>query len=1249
MRPPSFIRFGLISLLISSAASAAPQTQSIAQQPPGVSGVVPPNVLWALSVEFPTAGEAYTDRLINTLPEIQTKYIGYFDSDKCYDYSGAGTANGYFYPVATVNNATNRTCANSRWSGNLLNWATMTAVDIFRATLTGGNRALGNTGASAEYAAGDTATTTYLRRARVFTGQNANYGFSGTGTGAARRWVNTTSGSTTVNVSNLTPYTSGSLYFSSSNWGFTVYNNIGTSIGTFNAVVKVCDNSIGLESNCNAYNNNGTVNYKPEGLIQENAAQMRFGVFSYLNDSNYNRDGGVLRARMKSTGTTTTATANDPATNTSRTFTLGAEWSSSNGTFVTNPDTTDATDSGVSNSGNINMINKFGDTSGYKTYDPGGELFYAAQRYFRKLGNYSAYTDNLTAAMKDNFPVITNWDDPIANSCQKNFTIYIGDTNTHGDVDLPGSSWTGTTPRWPTDDTAFNVTTLLNTMGISANNTGSSNSPPYIAALAYWGNTTDIRSDLTGTQNVKAFMIDTVENGGTKTETSNAFYLAAKWGGFTDSNNNNIPDLLSEWVDSTRTIGAYPTGVPKNFAQANNPSAMVTALTNAINNVSQSARQTLVTPTVNGGSVRPDGTTKVFVPSFNANNWTGDLQAYSISASNTLTSSWSAQTQLESFLNTSGASARNVFTYNSSSRTGSLFNSSQAWLVTALNRTPSGTTDSYGTQRINYIRGDKTSETSSPFFRPRTTHFGDVVNSSPVYISAPSGQLADCNFTSNSTELTAIKNRTPMVAVGSNDGMLHVINANNGNEVFSYVPGSILGKLPNLMNSLFTHQYYVDGPILAANVCSGGVAKTILTGSTGAGGNGLFALDITRATASGYSFGNSNVLWEFTSADDNNLGITVAQPQLVKLRDGVDANNKPLYKYALITGNGLNKSNTSDTKSSLFIIYLDGPGSSGWIRNTHYRRLDAGAADTSSSSTDITPNGLMSPAAVDTNGDGVTDYIYAGDINGKLWKFDLTSSTPANWSVLMDTQPTPQPKAFFSAYSVAMVSGTLTNQIKQPIVAAPQVIRHPAGGLMILFGTGKLFDSSTLASTQYLYGIRDKMDGTTLSTTAGSSLQAQTLNNSTVNGSGSNSSTVYQGSSSSTTDYSTQNGWYLPLQSSERVLASAAIRQGRVQFTSIIPSSDPCLAGGDSWVTEIKPFSGGQLPVPIFDTNGDGKINGSDSLVARQKISGLSGGMLNLSAGQFSTLRLGGNMSPNLSEGRQPMRISWREIVNSGQ
>jgi type IV pilus assembly protein PilY1 len=907
---------GLALLLV--AVPARPDVQQIAQSPPGITPTVSPNVLFALSVEYPTAGTAFPNVPTFDASQLSRLFAGYFDPNKCYDYNAVG---GYFYPVAAVNDSTSRTCANQKWSCNLLNWATMSAIDVFRSTLSGGNRALGVAGLCTDYLGGDLPGFTTLRRARVYAGQNSGSGF-------ANRKL-------TTSVNKLTKYSSAtSVSFTSNDWSFTVTPSGGGSstAETFNAIVKVCDPAVALEANCKAYPGPlGAVNYKPEGLIQQNGATIRFGAFGYLNDPDYNRDGWVMRARLKFTNSSGQVT-----TLSGKAVNLGGEWNPSDGTFVTNPDPADALAGAlpVTNSGVINYLNKFGDANGYKVYDPAAELYYAALRYYRKLCNYAPYSARLTPAMVDGFPVITDWDDPIVNACQKNFILYIGDTNTHGDVDLPGSRWKvpngsgntrQATVRPPSDDTAFNIAYQVTTIGKDAGvsnlasiNTGSTNSPPYIAGLAYWANTTNLRPDLPGMQTVQSFMIDVVENNNPKTQTSNAFYLAAKYGGFKSSTVTTLPTVRSDWTDDPAgqtSIAAYPNGVPRNFAQANNPQNMAGALTGALKQILNGTNLTLATPAANGSAVRPDGTSLLFRPTFNPNNWTGDVQAYRLDQNGVLatTYSWSAAAQLESQLGGSAA-GRQLYTFNPAVHSASAFDASQSWLVTRLNQNEAGTPDSYGPQRINYVRGDQSQEAKAgqtapvPAFRGRTQRFGDVIGSAPLYLPPPGQagagfQPPECGF--NSNNLAAIKARAPMLAVGANDGVLHVLDAGSGKELFGYVPGSLLGALPQLMGLSYAknHRYFVDGAVQAANVClpvtGGSEARTVLVGHTGAGatasgGSSVLALDVTMASASGGGFNAGNVLWEFSDADDNHFGRSVLQPQIAKVRSGSG------YRYAAL-------------------------------------------------------------------------------------------------------------------------------------------------------------------------------------------------------------------------------------------------------------------------------------------------------------------------------------------------------------
>lgn len=1232
-----------IALLCVQQAEAAITVSSVPLA--GVGGRYGPNVLLGLSVEYPTAGEAYTNRTFDAT-EMAKDHRGYFDQYKCYSYD---STNNYFVPKSLVNSKTNRTCGSNYWSGALLNWATMSAIDIFRQTLTGGNRASGTGGTSTDYSNGDTATLTILRRAKIISGQNQGYGFNGT------RIL-------TTNVSTLTPYSYNQLKFTSLNWQVTVSgSNNGstwTTLATFNAMVQVCTTvsgitaagysglnvsskyNNGLEDNCTAYGSN----YKPEGLIQSHGGDMRFSAFGYLIDSNYMRMGGVLRARMKYPGLNSSTTS---ATSSSTSYTLGAEWSSVNGTFVVNPDTDDATSSSVTNSGVINYVNKFGDTNGYKTYDPAAELYYAALRYYRKLGNYSAFTSGLTTAMKDNFPVITDWDDPMINACQKNFIIYIGDTNTHGDVDLPGTSWpvggNQTSVTAPSDDAASNmgtppvsgsgsgVTAWTNSIGnqegvsnLASINTGSTNSPPYIAGLAYWANVTDLRSDLVGNQTVSAFMIDVVENGDAKTQTTNPFYLAAKYGGFTDSNSNKRPDVRSEWTsDATgsTSIASYPNGTPSNFAQANNPSSMTTALQTAFASITAATDPTLagLATTSNGSQVFSSA--YVFQSSFDSTDWHGDLIAYQIVQANATTAptlvqdgthGWRAKSTLESQLNGgSGVANRNVLTYDKTTNAGALFNTTwfNALASGAVQKTALNSTDSQGVNRVNYLRGDKTYEASgsSPKFRVRNYRLGDIVNSTPAYMAAPTTYLvAGCSYAANSssqtTDRTAIMARPNMVYVAANDGFLHGFDM-TGTERFAYLPAAIYGNLPTLTSPSYAHNYYYnDGSPNVRDVCftyspsTGNVlaapeTHTVVVGTTAAGGNSVYALDVTRPDA----MTAASVLWEFTSSDDANLGLTIGTPQIVKLQNG---------RPAVIFGNGYNNGG-SGAIASLYILYLDKQAGQPWALGTNYFRIDVA----NQSGQTITPNAMGSPASVDINGDGMVDYVYAGDINGNMWKFNLNSAISSNWKLSggggnFNSTCSSNCSPLFTAYGVTVSGSPSTSTLgsRQPIMAAPVVTRDPSSGYWVLFGTGIfLSDSDRTTSTQALYGLHDM--GSNIGNPVSGALVGQSIGTQVSGTSGGSFFT-----SSTNTVASGSNGWYMPLTSNERVLASPILRNRQtVRFTSIIPDTSGCTNGGVTWLTDVGIFNGAMTSYPVFDTNGDGLVNGSDKAASRYTPTNSSG------------------------------------------
>ncbi|MET0535883.1 MAG: PilC/PilY family type IV pilus protein, partial [Steroidobacter sp.] len=362
--------------------------------------------------------------------------------------------------------------------------------------------------------------------------------------------------------------------------------------------------------------------------------------------------------------------------------------------------------------------------------------------------------------------------------------------------------------------------------------------------------------------------------------------------------------------------------------------------------------------------------------------------------------------------------------------------------------------------------------------------------------------------------------------------------------------------------------------------------RTVLVGGLNKGGQGVYAIDVTNPT----SVSAASVLWEFTDANDADLGFTYSQPTIVKLRDG---------KWYAVFGNGYNSrladTNPSTTGSAVLFIVNLATGVA--------RKIDTGEGfnqrgePTVPADASITyDNGLATPALIDTNGDRVVEYAYAGDLYGNMWKFDLSSTDPTNWAVAFGGQP------LFKARNDA---GQL-----QPITARPEVTRGPGGaGFMVLFGTGKYLepDDKLLVPEirQSFYGIIDRNN--TPVTYATTALRSTVLNKQTIlrelfvtkqapDG------TPVESEIRITSDnpLGANQGWYMDLVSpngyeGERQVTDAVVRDKRVIFTTLTPDSDSCGFGGTSWLMELDLMDGSRLEVSPFDLNRDGQFDTEDA------------------------------------------------------
>jgi type IV pilus assembly protein PilY1 len=733
-------------------------------------------------------------------------------------------------------------------------------------------------------------------------------------------------------------------------------------------------------------------------------------------------------------------------------------------------------------------------------------------------------------------------------SCTKANIVVIGDVNTHDGNRIPTADAANNIPdirAWRTIVQKFEkneVTSYTDGQGVTrytGNPNGGNSSVPsgnqtsQIMGAAYWARTQDIRGSGWTNQpskqrpglRVRTFTFDVNENGssgGTTAETtaqtnyrrfSNQFFMAAKYGGFeTDpsnpdgnpyntwgnpfkqengNNNNNV------WQDTVR-----PAGEANSYYLQSSARGILTAFDEIFSRASTQARS-IAGAALQSRNLTTTGTA-FYQGAFDTANWTGDVIStpLTLDASNNLvvgtTPNWSAAARLTAMSNP--ATTRNIVVGRTSTNpnpvaTNFVWADIDADLRTNLGKlTPSSTADTLGPDRLSYLRGSNSREGST--FRQRSGKLlGDIVNSGVVHSGAPStAVLSDASYT---LFRTAYASRTGAVFVGANDGMLHAFNASTGDELFGYIPSWMGPKLAALTSLTYAanHQSYVDatptvGEVKIANSSTPSASdwKTVLVGGTGAGGRGVYALDVTDPS----SFSASKVMWEFTQLHDSDMGFVVGTPKLVKMRTSDPSASTPTYRWFAAVASGVNnyvndgQGNFSTTGApTIFLLALDKPAGTAWTAtgsepNYYKIRLPV---NTTLSLTN--PTGVVNFQTIVGPSREVTQ-LYAGDLHGNMWKLDFSLYGSTDWNINnlsffktgsgVSTAPYP-------LYIAKSASGTT-----QPITMAPALAagtsNSTSAGIIVSFGTGKFMESGDKNSTaqQSFYSIYDNN-----STTADSS------------------------------------------------------------------------------------------------------------------------------------------------------------------
>lgn len=805
---------------------------------------------------------------------------------------------------------------------------------------------------------------------------------------------------------------------------------------------------------------------------------------------------------------------------------------------------------------------------------------------------------------------------------------------------------------------------------------------------------------------------------------------------FQDLVNNNVswPSASSNQIDDTWHAAIDGHGT---FASAKNPTDLYKALHDALVNIVNrtGAASSLAVNTEKAGQTRTQ--LQVFQALFHPKNWWGDVVALPVLASPATTTSpstlsissdatWSASCVLtggacpQMGTSPSGQALNTVTVESPSNRTVLSWSGTAAVPFTATGLSSSALSEIGGTDVVNYLRGDRSKESGQGgSLRARNSVMGDVVNSSPTFVGAPDANYSDTwsnvlypsqkglnpedasTAVKYSTFASNYADRENIVYVGGNDGMLHGFRAgtatdtstNDGKEVLAYVPHAVYPNLEQYSSSVYQHHYYVNATPAAGDVFYGSQWQTWLVGGEGAGGDSIFALNITDPSQFSQSH-LSTVVGEWDpsnicansegTCNGQDLGYGFGTPVLTRFNNG---------QWGFVMGNGLNSATGT---ASIFIGLIQSDGT------VKFTEVTTGYGPANDPDKTKRPDGIAYVTPVDLNGDHTADYVYAGDYYGNVWRFNLTSNSVADWSADYGGSSTPTP--MFTATNASGASQPITTKL---VVAAVPAL-NGYSRVLVEFGTGAAVTkvqqapNTSAAGVQSVYGVWDwdmsswnageptpGVKGSTpvayqydaLSSNPGtltrSNLAAQSItaeqSTSTVQGGTNNNRVVsanavcWEGDSATTSCTQSQNthyGWYLDLVSptqgnqGEKVVYNPVMRAGVLILTTNIPTTASGLTcqsfGTTGWTMALDPATGGRLQFEVFDTRGNGNFDEITVNGTAVNTSGISLGAVgtpsfvtydnttyivtNTSGGKPTLSRT------HLPTGRLGVQLSWQEL-----
>ena len=653
-----------------------------------------------------------------------------------------------------------------------------------------------------------------------------------------------------------------------------------------------------------------------------------------------------------------------------------------------------------------------------------------------------------------------------------------------------------------------------------------------------------------------------------------------------------------------------------------------------------------------------EGDFVLFRTFFDASSISGDMVAQLIDIDGTLDETpegepiflWSAANELDQLVGDDGERIedRFIITYSDNDGVGdaSIFDSSANGVDAeqiALLEGPAPDIAGIGALRLDYLRGDTANEgenfTAGEFrIRPETTstgggvtHFaklGTIANSTPVFIGLPSAvgrfgglwpSAAGKTYFDFQTDQAG---RDPSLIVGANDGMVHIFDAETGRERFAYVPELVFPELFNLANPDFRHQFFVDATpsvndaYIKETASAGSPSwNTIAIGGLGAGGRGYYALNLTQADQiNSFNTALDTVMWEFGPEDDpgpgtsidgsiSDLGLTFGKP-IIAMSNAIESGEQ---QWVAIFGNGYNSTGLSGN-AVIYMLFID-KGLDGTWNTDDVIKIDTGVGGAVDEFDN--PNGIADVRAIDVDGNGTVDRLYAGDLRGNLHVVDVSSDNPNLW------------ESALNRFILFEARNSSTNE-PQPITTRPIVVPATqaaatsgdpdtapgiSDGFIVIFSTGSFFTESDSTNTdiQSIYGVFDDL-ATDDEIDANTLVEQMLINDIADTGDEVRLVSDIPVSLGAQDDGSFVNGWFInfdvPAQGAssgvefpgERAVRELVLINDVLFINTVIPQENSCDALPGGFGLALNPFTGSAGSEVIFDTNNDSEFDEQDNI-----------------------------------------------------